>query len=62
MPPRAFIDQYMADPQARSIEAIQRALAELSYTSAAVRLYARARCNESVPVDLVCEVIPRLGT
>ncbi len=61
MRPRSPDDEYMADPQSRSIDAIQRALAELAYPSVAARLCARARCNESVPLDLVCEVIPRLA-
>lgn len=61
MPRKSLVDEYIADPQARTTAAIQRALAELDYTSVAARLFARARCNESAPIDLVCEVIPRLG-
>lgn len=59
---RALVDTFVADPEARSIETIQRHLAQLRYPTAAVCLLARARCNESVPIDLVCEVIARADT
>ena len=56
---RARLDAFMHDPQGRSIEQIQQALARLEYPLAELLLYTRARCNESVPIDLVCEVITR---
>ncbi len=52
----------MDDPQSRSIESIQRLLAELDYPTLTVLLYARAHCNEPLPIDLVCEVISRADT
>src|SRR5882762_8741014 len=60
MPHGSYIDDYKADPQARTLEAIRQAVAELEYQSVAGRLYARALCQESLPIDLLCEVIPRL--
>lgn len=59
---RSRLDALMNDPQGRSIENIQRRLAQLEYPAAAVLLYTRARCNEPVPIDLVCEVIARGDT
>jgi len=54
---RSVLDAFVADPPARSIETIQQLLTELQYSTAAMRLLARARCGEPVPIDLVREVI-----
>lgn len=59
---RPLVDAFVADPQARSIETIERLLAQLQYPTVSVRLFARAKCNESVPIDLACEVISRADT
>jgi len=58
----SLISEFMPDPEARTIEAIRHEIARLEYASAAARMFARARCNEPLPIDLVCEVIPRLDT
>ena len=54
---RSILDAFVADPPARSLETIQQLLTELQYSTAAIRLLARARCGEPVPIDLVREVI-----
>ena len=54
---RSVLEAFVADPPARSIETIQQLLTELQYSTAAIRLLARARCGEPVPIDLVREVI-----
>jgi len=59
---RSRLDAWMNDPQGRSIETIQRLLAQLESPKATVLLFTRARCNETVPIDLVCEVIARSDT
>jgi len=43
---RSVLDAFVADPPARSIETIQQLLTELQYSTAAIRLLARARCGE----------------
>jgi hypothetical protein len=54
------IEASTADSATRTVEAVQRAIDQLDFIGAAARLFARAKCGELCPIELVAPILPRM--